>query len=48
MNFGVLGFGTRGRAEGLAGTLLDALPHPVLLIDVDDHVIEANTAGTVH
>jgi two-component system nitrogen regulation sensor histidine kinase GlnL len=45
MNFGVLGFGTRSRAEGLAGTLLDALPHPVLLIDVDDHVIEANTAA---
>ena len=29
----------------MAGTLLDALPHPVLLIDVDGHVIDANTAA---
>jgi two-component system, NtrC family, nitrogen regulation sensor histidine kinase GlnL len=36
----------RGRiAEGPAGALLDALPHPVLLIKADGSIGEANTAA---
>jgi two-component system nitrogen regulation sensor histidine kinase GlnL len=38
--------GARGRTvDGMAGVLLDALPHPVLLIDGEGMITEANAAA---
>jgi two-component system nitrogen regulation sensor histidine kinase GlnL len=46
MNLAALDIGERNRAGGTAaGALLDALPHPVLLIGSDGGIVEANTAA---
>lgn len=36
---------TRSRGEASVGALLDALPHPVLLVDGDDAIVQANSAA---
>lgn len=46
MNIDTLTLGSRNRpADSFAVTLLDALPHPVLLIDGQGTIVQANTAA---
>ena len=46
MSVGTITAGARGRtSEGTAVALLDVLPHPVILVDADGVIKEANTAA---
>jgi two-component system, NtrC family, nitrogen regulation sensor histidine kinase GlnL len=44
MNVATLGARTRSADDG-AGMLLDALPHPVIMVDGEGQIVEANTAA---